>query len=359
MTYIVNANVSRLTRDILRAVEEKVQYIYPSWPETRLWLRDLKIGAEHVERHRRNPFVKGMSFAETSQVIETIGDQFGAFQAIECHDLKSVLLQREHQGTGRVRLSRFYQKWEGVAWDFNESTAYLQHLGVLDESDPSQVSLVIANYVNSLTSCIASSDFYSVCCRDECESLFNHLEEQIAAPEAAPERIAALIASLPSDTVEAPRNLSSTLVSRLQEIARHHNGRVLLHGRLFLQWMHHAYPRECSFPQVGGTVGTKTLHAWINEKGRASATPEEKRLYIEAAISSSTDDEINVTLEDSLETLPWSAVEEIIVGRRTSSITVFSMRNSIFIAALAATVVTMVRAGAGGRADVKVESHFV
>lgn len=79
-------------------------------------------------------------------------------------------------------------------------------LGALDESDPLQPSVVIPNYVNSLSNCIASSSFYSVCCRDECEGLLAHLEQRIAAPEATPGYIAEIVAHLPSDTVEAPRN---------------------------------------------------------------------------------------------------------------------------------------------------------
>merc|ERR1719492_230605 len=89
------------------------------------------------------------------------------------------------------------------------------------------------------------------------------VELMIGEPSATSARLAQVISGLESDTVEAPRNLSITQLSRLDEIAAHHSGRIPLHGRLFAQWMHHAYPRECRFPHVAGTMNPldKTVFA--------------------------------------------------------------------------------------------------
>ena len=46
------------------------------------------------------------------------------------------------------------------------------------------------------------------------------------------------------------------LAARLEEFARYHSGRAPLHGCLFAQWMHHAYPRECPGPHVGDSQST-------------------------------------------------------------------------------------------------------
>merc|ERR550525_331274 len=126
-------------------------------------------------------------------------------------------------------------------------------------------SVIIPNYLNSQANCLASTSFHSVCCIDECEHLMRHLERTIAAPTATLERIAHLVARMHSDTVNAPRNLSSSLMSRLAEIADHHEGRVPLHGRLFAQWMHHAYPLECSYPHMSGTYSPQTPDEWMEE----------------------------------------------------------------------------------------------
>merc|ERR1719502_2553197 len=109
----------------------------------------------------------------------------------------------EHRGTGRVKLSDFYKPALDGSWQFQESVSYLRQLGTLDESDSTDPSVVIANYLASQTNCIASSGFYSVCCKDECESLLGHIEEEVVAPEAAPAVIAELAANLASSTVSS------------------------------------------------------------------------------------------------------------------------------------------------------------
>merc|ERR1719190_230398 len=94
-----------------------------------------------------------------------------------------------------------------------------------------------------------------------------HLERSLAAPTASPGRVAELVSGLQSDSVDAPRNLSASLMSRLGEIADHHDGVVPLHGRLFAQWMHHAYPLECPYPHAAGTTQPLTPDEWMDESG--------------------------------------------------------------------------------------------
>jgi len=130
---------------------------------------------------------------------------------------------------------------------------------------------------------VASSSFYAVCCLDECEPLLAHLERRIVAPEATPDRIIQLVEALPSATVDAPRQLSTALRGRLEAIAKHHGGRVPLHGRLFAQWMHHAYPRECAFPELTAANADEMFRkslAALNKKARdKSASKTEMQLH--------------------------------------------------------------------------------
>ena len=72
-----------------------------------------------------------------------------------------------------------------------------------------------------------------------------------------------LVSAVPSDTVEAPRNLSVTMLNRLAGIAEQHGGEVPFHGRLIMQRMHHAYPRECPYPHAGGTSSPVTVDEWL------------------------------------------------------------------------------------------------
>merc|ERR1719491_79104 len=96
------------------------------------------------------------------------------------------------------------------------------------------------------------------------------IEMDIASPHADPIKIVTFVSTLHSDTVDAPRNLSSTLRARLGEIARNHAGQVPLHGRLFAQWLHHAYPRECPFPHISGSVKPMYPEEWADAQNGGS-----------------------------------------------------------------------------------------
>merc|ERR1719181_2490156 len=139
---------------------------------------------------------------------------------------------------------------------------------------------MIANYMNGKANCIATSHYYSVCCIDECEALVGHIETRVSGPIAAPDEIAALVAALPSSTVAANRTLPPSQMHRLQKIAEKHNGYVPLHGRLFMQWMHMVYPRECAYPHMSGTTKSLTPHAWTDTTDRSPVpTKEEMRRF--------------------------------------------------------------------------------
>jgi len=285
MVYIQGSNLTGMTPKKLQARQERLSKKDPSWRETRMWMRDIRRSVSYAERDRSNPFAEaGLDFGAAAHVVEEIGEQFGRWQDLECRGLKNSLVELDRDSRGRVVLADFYRgTLDGSApkqFEFTESTHFLRQNGALDESDPQQPRVLIANYVNSPTNCLTTTSFYSVCCIDECEGLLGHLERHIGAPEAAPEKILELVAAMPSDTVEAPRNLSVSLFPRLSEVAARHSGLVPLHSRLFAQWMHHAYPRECPFPHITGS-GAVTPDEWMS-KGDRHASEEERRQYVEA-----------------------------------------------------------------------------
>merc|ERR1719258_247029 len=82
---------------------------------------------------------------------------------------------------------------------------YLRQLGALDERDPKNLRVLVANYMSGPNNCLASSGFYSVCCINECEAVLSEVERRIAAPTAAPETLARVMVDVPSPTVKVPR----------------------------------------------------------------------------------------------------------------------------------------------------------
>jgi hypothetical protein len=327
--------------------------IFMAWHATQEFVRNVRKQIMQSESTKEQKSSDGIDFALLARMAERMGEQFGTFQDHECKSMKSSLAAMEDSGTGRVRLSEF---WKGAlndpdgSWQFAESLGYLRQLGVMDESNAQNPRVIIPNYVGSASNCIASSSFYSVCCIDECEGLLAHLETQIAAPEAAPQRIATLVANLSSSSVTAPRELSQTLLMRLEEIAAIHGGKVQLHGRLFAQWMHHTFPRECPYPHLAGTTSPQTPDEWLESTGEETAATEEEMQGIIDQFQFNQGEDV----EDSL---PWCSAEELLVERlEVQTQAGFSMP-SLHHIILCASALTMVYRVFGGSKVAPVDKH--
>merc|ERR1712048_67053 len=213
-----------------------------------------------------------------------------------------------------VRLSNFYKKGLYTHWSFTEKIDYLRTLGALDEANSGRPYVLIPNYLASRPQCLESSDFYAVCCRNECEDLMANLEKNIAKPTALPEKIVEIVKGLSSDTVVAPRELSASMLERLDKIASLHEGMVPLHGRLFAQWMHHAFPRECPFPHLAGTTSPQTADEWSRSTGQAStqATEDEMMCHVSGSCAGGAKATVDPALDSALD-LPWDDAEELLV----------------------------------------------
>jgi len=338
-SYILGEDLSKMSLQEALVWKADMPELYLAWNDTVEWVHSMRRNLTESDGSAEQKASGELDFALVARVAERVGEQFGSFQDAECREIKSSLVSIEERGTGRVRLSDFYKPSLGGAWHFEESVSYLRELGALDETD-SEPRVVIANYISSPSNCIASSSFYSVCCMDECEGLLGHLESKIAAPEATSARIATIVADLSSSSVAAPRQLSATLLRRLDEIAAEHGGNVQLHGRLFAQWMHHAYPRECPFPHLSGTTNPQTPDEWLATTGqKTAASNAEMRAHVYKGWVKDNQFDKQKSQFD-VEDLPWSPEEELLVVRppqvqQTSGGGVFAtLRNAMLFMAM-------------------------
>lgn len=320
MMYNLDSNFSVPTpskvREMLSLFSSKVK----GWEDTVSWFTKVQDSAWGPDADRT------ADFEETQRLVKAVDEDYGTFNDGECLKMKTELLSVESKKPGRVRLTDFYKKSLYGSWEFNEKIEYLRSLGALDESDPTTPLVIIPNYVASRPQCLVSSNFYALCCRNECEDLLGSLERSIKSSHTAPSEIIKLVEALPTSTITAPRTLSQSLLSRLQDVATLNGGQVPLHGRLFAQWLHHAFPRECPFPHVGGTTNPQTADEWIKSTGHEDSKASEEEMMshverdtckfsphgMECTSKHSTSESEN---EEENEDLPWSQVEELLVVR--------------------------------------------
>merc|ERR1719414_2872685 len=337
----------------------------PWWEDYKVWAHDLRLTVE-LEQNRRFPFGQPSidSLAETSREM---GDRFGTYLNFQCQSIKSKLMDLEYKGTGRVRLAEYYSGAATGLWNFHESVDYLRALGALDESNPSHPSVIISNLILSPSNCVNTSNYYSVCCLNECEGLMSTLEQAIGAPTAKPEQIAGVIAGLPSETMDSPGLLQALQMQRLEEIAAQHGGSVPLHGRLFAQWMHHMYPRECPYPHLADTTNPISPDEWIKKVGNNEASDEEMQRYSMKQVN--FEESAPTLASAAIEELPWLAVEELVVSpERIPQPRHFGRLGALPVAGLlalvAASALRSTRASGGAAKGImqpmaRAESYFV
>merc|ERR1719333_537587 len=224
--------------------------------------------------HQTNPFVeRRYSFGETSRIVEGLAQDYGKWQNTECRQMREELEELDPDGSGRVPLRAFYSQPETADYQFTESVDYLRQIGALDEATS---SVRIANYMVGPSNCIAKSTYYSVCCLSDCEGLVNELEGKIRAPTATPDRIMSEVRNLTaSPDMRLPPDVAE---ARLRDIAGRNGGEVPLHGRLFAEFLHNAFPADCPYPHLAEDASAFSPGRWSSGKHKASE--EERRQHV-------------------------------------------------------------------------------
>lgn len=195
---------------------------------------------------------------DAHEVVSEITHSFASFWETECQNIKTSLLELDKFNNGRVRLVDFYGSNMDGEWRFGESEAYLRELGALDDTSYSRgPQVIIPNYLQGTSNCIASTPHYHVCCVNECEVILDGIERQVGAPVANADSLLAIVSN-ESGYSEDPKELTGALKAQLRRIAELNNGVIPLHGRLFQQWLHYVFPTECAFPHKIGTVHALT-----------------------------------------------------------------------------------------------------
>lgn len=296
-----------------------VEHALPKWKEIQAFIRGqvkaLEFGRQHEPlaetRPRHHALSQQFSFEDAHRAVGAITTSFAHFWDSECSDMKEALVEMDTHHTGRVPLSKFYSSALETEWRFGESESYLRELGALDETSVWGKQVIIPNYLQATSNCIVSTQHYLVCCVNECEGLLREIEVKVQRPAATPAELLTLVGNMTSQTSldhdEAP-HLGASHRTQLEQIAATHGGVVPLHGRLFAQWLHYVFPRECPFPHKVGTASLKTPSEFGDS---AIATKSD----MEDHASSEASDLPSRVEKDELEWMSqWDSEEELVVG---------------------------------------------
>lgn len=228
----------------------------PVLMENSILAEDLVNNFVFATRDTVNPFQPApFSFEWTSKVLSVASNAWGRSLDTQCHELREVLENFDTEGTGRVPLHVFKEKRQVSTFMLRETEQTLRDIGALDESVPGKPMVRISNYIMSPSNCGEYSGYYSVCCRDHCADILEQLEGKVQSPTVEAERLFYAVGNLSStgDDLEGPESPlfgpgGQSLRDRLAVIAEHNGGQVPLHGRMFSQWLHYAFPRQCPHP---------------------------------------------------------------------------------------------------------------
>jgi hypothetical protein len=305
MIYLKSGNITVGGRTGAEARKQLFARRYADWAGVKGWLQEQM--DEHVDPNSESEYDHNVETLRS--IVDDVSTKFHSFFDLDCQKMKTRLISLEDQQPGLVPLSAFYSQSLIGHWNFNEKTDYLRALGALDESNPKRSNVISANYVTSRPNCQRVSHFYSLCCSDECEGLMGQVEMRIGTAIANPERILSVVSAISTET-GVGREISKDLRARLVSAAGS-SGRVPIHGRLFAQWMHNVFPRECPYPHQEGTVSLWTAEEWTLKMGHDSsqATPDEM-VEVIAADTCRVGDRDGCGSADSL--LPWSDFEELL-----------------------------------------------
>merc|ERR1719162_2898048 len=261
----------------------------------------------------KDAFSMKYSFRDAHKIAGGITRNFQSFWQSECETMKDALVSMDSHATGRVPLAKFYNTALDSDWRFGESEAYLRELGALDETSSwLGPQVVIPNYLQATSNCIVSTPHYLVCCSNECEHMMGEIERAIDAPTALPSTIVDVVRQMTHMTSleeDEPPHLSKALLDQLEQVAKNHGGVVPLHGRLFAQWLHYVFPRECPFPHKSGVVSSATPMEY-GEEHIASKQDMKKH----ASTAEETAIPVHVAKEELQWMSQWSEDEELMAN---------------------------------------------
>jgi len=331
-------------RKLRSSKEEKIDMLF-----------DAAFNYEFAHRHVTNPFV---SHPYSPSASLDIAQEWSHQDIHLCNEMKAHLVELDPRGSGRVPLQVFYaQEGRSHGFYFGETAEYLRSIGALDESG-AYPQVLIANYVASPGNCNRHTTYYSACCTSGCEDVMYEIEGSVLAPEGSPELIATIASKVSTSAVDAPRQIPDALVQKLHSIATLHGGVVPLHGRLFSQWLHFAFPSEC--PHLSTLDSSSMRTQWLDFEGSHDSVvigDEDRAKHANASFVHNFDTEPSLLQWNDHEVLPFTQTHHRSAWRQLSQLT--AVVAAVFASARVGVSAWCSLTGRGGPCSKEKWAHFV
>jgi len=224
--------------DGLREVSE-ISRVYAPWSNIHTFLK------EQVESRKRLSG-SALSFEDAAAAADNVLSYFQEASGGMCHDMEKTFFSLMGGETGRVKL-RDLRQYGGDL--FRESEEYLQGLGALDDTDPAEPYVYLANYMLGPSNCDGTTSFYDLCCPNECETHKMHLEHAIAHSSDAVSSIAGVV------TQRLGKPIPGEALANLSQISKTGAGSFPVHSLSFAAWLHNIFPHECPKPRAADFNG--------------------------------------------------------------------------------------------------------
>merc|ERR1719193_553944 len=228
----------------------------------------------------------------------------------EVNTLKEEMdfLKEKPQGEGSPKTkARKKKKKRTAMFGYDETMEHLKAIGALDDASGRHPQVRIPNYMHGPLNCGQYSSTMAPCCLNECELIMKDIENHVRDPLAAPEDLISLVTNVSTSSVDSPRHLPSGLAQRLHTIAAKNSGQVLLHGRLFAEWLHLAFPNECPFPHLLEDGAMRSVSHWRSADVQDRQLLSEEDKAEQHRLINASEDELHAGPED-FGARPW--VEE-------------------------------------------------
>jgi len=308
--------------DLLENGGLSVPDMFEDWDEQMHYVTGKAREYEYKKAHdqksnpRWNPMKRQFSFMDNFAITTEIILHYSDFWRTECARLKDLVATMDYGSTGRVLLKDFHLAALNGEWRFSESKEYLKEIGALEESDAGP-RILVANYIEGPGNCMVATEHYRVCCPSDCEEHLQEIESAVAFPFASVDLLLSIVNNMTSGMDDEKPDVSPFLRMQLSQIAHVHGGKVPIHGRLFAQWLHYLFPRDCPFPHKSGVASDK----YLNEYGSDSMASKEELSKVRPAHRTDMTDGKNLSAGSENVTAfadwmsEWSDDEELIAPK--------------------------------------------